>query len=172
MTSSNGYIFRVSGHLCGEFTGPVISPQKCQWRGALVFSLSCVWINCSVNTCEAGDFTRYRAHYDVTVMYIKGMDICWYGPRDYTSSDTHTICQPILLEKSVILEFVHVPLLPFSPYPSFQECRTADETGKEIKSDSGGLWFESGSVEFSSLHQTVIRPLEVCRQWEPQGKSI
>ena len=22
MTSSNGYIFRVTGHLCGEFTGP------------------------------------------------------------------------------------------------------------------------------------------------------
>ena len=34
MTSSNGNIFRVTGHLCGEFTG-----HKGQWRGALVFFL-------------------------------------------------------------------------------------------------------------------------------------
>ena len=34
MTSSNWNIFRVTGHLCGEFTGP-----KGQWRGALMFSL-------------------------------------------------------------------------------------------------------------------------------------
>ena len=38
MTSSNGNIFRVTGHLCGEFTGD--SPQKGQWRGALVFCLN------------------------------------------------------------------------------------------------------------------------------------
>ena len=38
-----GNIFRVTGHLCGEFTGhrsPVNSPHKGQWRGALMFSLS------------------------------------------------------------------------------------------------------------------------------------
>ena len=37
MTSSNGNIFRVTGHLCGEFTGHRI--HKGQWRGALIFSL-------------------------------------------------------------------------------------------------------------------------------------
>ena len=41
-----------------------------QWRGALVFSLICVWINGWVNNGEAGDLRRYRAHYDVTVMNI------------------------------------------------------------------------------------------------------
>ena len=42
MTSSNGNIFRVTGHLCGEFTGPPVnSPHKGQWRGALMFSLIC-----------------------------------------------------------------------------------------------------------------------------------
>ena len=31
MTSSNGNIFRVTGHLCGEFTGPPVnSPHKGQ----------------------------------------------------------------------------------------------------------------------------------------------
>ena len=44
------------------------SPHKGQWRGALMFPMICVWINGWVNNREAGDFRRYRAHYDVTVM--------------------------------------------------------------------------------------------------------
>ena len=47
---------------------PVDSPHKGQWRGALMFSLICVWINGWVNNREAGDLRRYRAHYDVIVM--------------------------------------------------------------------------------------------------------
>ena len=46
----------------------VNSPHKGQWRGALVFSLICVWINGWVNNHEARDLRRYRAHYDVNVM--------------------------------------------------------------------------------------------------------
>ena len=52
----------------GIHRSPVNSPHKGQWRGALMFSLICVWINGWVNNREAGDFSRYRAHYDVTVM--------------------------------------------------------------------------------------------------------
>ena len=63
MTSSNGNIFRVTGPL-----SPVNSPHKGQWRGALLFSLICDWINGRVNNCEAGDLRRHRAHYSVTVM--------------------------------------------------------------------------------------------------------
>ena len=47
----------------------VNSPHKGQWRGALMFSLIGVWINACVNNREAGDLRRYRAHYDVTVMW-------------------------------------------------------------------------------------------------------
>ena len=47
---------------------PVNSPHKCQWRWALMFSLICAWINIRVNNCEAGDFRRYGAYYDGTVM--------------------------------------------------------------------------------------------------------
>ena len=47
---------------------PVNSPHKGQWRGALVFSLICVWINDWVNTRAARDLRRYRVHYDVTVI--------------------------------------------------------------------------------------------------------
>ena len=47
---------------------PVTSPHKGKWRGALMFSLICVWINGWVNNREAGDLRHNRAHYYVTVM--------------------------------------------------------------------------------------------------------
>ena len=49
---------------------PVNSLQKGQWRGALMFSLICVWINSWVNNREAGDLRRYRVNYDVIVMML------------------------------------------------------------------------------------------------------
>ena len=52
----------------GILRSPVNSPHKGQWRGALMFSLICVWINGWVNNLEAGDLRRCRAHYDVIVM--------------------------------------------------------------------------------------------------------
>ena len=54
----------------GIHRSPVNSPHKGQWRGALMFSLICVWINGWVNNREAGDLRRYRAHFDVTVMLV------------------------------------------------------------------------------------------------------
>ena len=66
MTSSNGNIFpRYWPLVRGIHRSPVNSPHKGQWRGALMFSLICVWINGWVNNREAGDLRRYRAHYDV-----------------------------------------------------------------------------------------------------------
>ena len=50
---------------------PGESPQKGQWRGALMFSLICVWIKGRENNREAGDLRRYRAHYDAIVMVTK-----------------------------------------------------------------------------------------------------
>ena len=44
------------------------SPHKGQWRGALMFSLICVWINDWVNNSEAGDLRRNLAHCDVIVI--------------------------------------------------------------------------------------------------------
>ena len=49
---------------------PVNSLHKGQWRGALMFSLICVWINGWENNREAGDLRRYRAHYDVIVFWF------------------------------------------------------------------------------------------------------
>ena len=38
---------------------PVNSPHKGQWRGALMLSLICTWINSWVNTAEAGNLRRH-----------------------------------------------------------------------------------------------------------------
>ena len=51
--------------------------HKCQWRGALKFSLICTWINSWVNNREAGDLRRHRAHYEVTVMSNAGPINAW-----------------------------------------------------------------------------------------------
>ena len=56
----------------GIHRSPVNSPHKGQWRGALIFTLICVWINGWVNNREAVDLRRYRTHYDVTVMVTPG----------------------------------------------------------------------------------------------------
>ena len=37
----------------GNHRSPLNSPHKGQWRSALMFSLTCAWINCSVNNREA-----------------------------------------------------------------------------------------------------------------------
>ena len=70
MTSSNVSLFRV--------TGPVNSSHKGQWRGALMFSLICAWINSWVNNREASDLRRNRARYNVTVMlHLYGGHLLW-----------------------------------------------------------------------------------------------
>ena len=56
------------GICAGIHRSPVNSPHKDQWRGALMFSLICVWINNWANNRKAGDLRRHRAYYDVIVM--------------------------------------------------------------------------------------------------------
>ena len=71
MTSSNGNIFRVTGHLCGEFTdNQWITHTKASdavlWW-VFFICLICAWINGWVNDGEVGDLRRHCAHHDVTV---------------------------------------------------------------------------------------------------------
>ena len=44
------------------------SPHKGQWRGALIFSLICAWLNGWTNNRDAGDLRRHRAPFDVIVV--------------------------------------------------------------------------------------------------------
>ena len=68
MTSSNGNICRVTGHLWGNSPVPGEFPAQRPVTRSFDVSLICVWINGWVNNREAGDLRRYRAHCDVTVM--------------------------------------------------------------------------------------------------------
>ena len=57
--------------LCaGNSPTPVNTAHKGQWRGTLLLSLICAWINDWVNNREAGDLRRHRAHYDVIVIIL------------------------------------------------------------------------------------------------------
>ena len=57
----------------GNSPVPVNSPHKGQWRGALMFTLICVWINDWVNNRDARDLRRRRPHYDVTLIFSSGV---------------------------------------------------------------------------------------------------
>ena len=87
MKSSNGSIFRIYWPFAsGIHRSLVYSLHKGQWRGALMFSLICTWTNGRANDRNAGDLRRYRAHYDVTVMWTftirawkeHGHWLCWF----------------------------------------------------------------------------------------------
>ena len=75
-TSSNGNIFRVTGPLCGEFTGHRWIPlTKASDVELWCFLWSAHWINGWVNNREAGDLRRHRAHCDAIVM-VTMIKIC------------------------------------------------------------------------------------------------
>ena len=79
ITSSNGNTFRVTGPLVrGNHRSPVNSPHKGQWRGALMFSLICAWINGWVNNREAGDLRRRRLQ---TSKSHQSNHNCWHQPK-------------------------------------------------------------------------------------------
>ena len=59
MTPSNGNIFRITGLLCGEFTGHRWIPfSKASNTEQIFFDF--LWINDWVNNPEAGDLRRHR----------------------------------------------------------------------------------------------------------------
>ena len=54
----------------GIHRSPMNSRHKGQWRGALMFSVFCSWMNGWINIREVGDLRRHHAHYDVTYLGI------------------------------------------------------------------------------------------------------
>ena len=59
----------------GIHRSPVNSPQKGQWRVALVFSLICAWTNGWVNIRDVGDLRRHGAYYDVIIMDVTFFEV-------------------------------------------------------------------------------------------------
>ena len=64
---------------------PVNSQHKGQWRGALMFSFICAWIDGWVNNGEAGGLRRHRAHCDVTLMHHLTSDV-WNSSQGTVTS--------------------------------------------------------------------------------------
>ena len=94
----------------GIHRSPVNSPHKGQWRGALMFTLICAWINGWVNNLEAGDLRPYHAHFDVIAMHhcirvIIILHECqwsnpeWYGWMDH---NTHNI-EGLVQDRSIFI---------------------------------------------------------------------
>ena len=53
----------------GIHRSPVNYQHTGQWRGALMFSLICAWINGCVKNRDAGDLRRHRAYYCTAMVY-------------------------------------------------------------------------------------------------------
>ena len=66
---------------------PIIGEFPAQWRGAMMFSLICAWINGWVNNREAGDLRRHRPHYDVTLMVFKWVAETTKWPHQWQPGD-------------------------------------------------------------------------------------
>ena len=88
---------------------PVNSPHKGQWRGALMLSLICAWLNAWINNREAGDLRRHRAHYDVIVMVAIKIHAASYmtGFRHVILREEPNIKLP-RVEMPLILEVHHM----------------------------------------------------------------
>ena len=116
----------------GIHRSPVNSPHKGQWRGALMFSLICVWINDWVNNRKTADLRHYHAHYDVIVMSCSILsrarqyhrlswswapDDIWAGSRFAPSQwETTLLCNDVFhwiatsLESTLIILYCNTPL--------------------------------------------------------------
>ena len=81
MTSLDGDIFRVTGLLCGEFTGLGEFPTQRPVTRSFDIFFDFAWINGWVNNREAGDLRRHRVHYDVTERTITILQFAQNAPR-------------------------------------------------------------------------------------------
>ena len=93
MTSSNGIIFPVIGHFCGGIhRSPVTSPHKGQWRGALMFSSICAWINGQVNNCTRHLTTgNTQLLYAIFMLWICISSHACYILHSHSSHDQHCV---------------------------------------------------------------------------------
>ena len=114
--------------LCaGNSPSPGEFPHKRQWRGALVFSLICVWLDGWVNNGEAGDLRPYSAHYDVTVMCC---DVPEEHPMTYAHGSYYVAVSTIrkiftgstnkFLWSFMVISDVHGPFIPNKLQPGEQ----------------------------------------------------
>ena len=100
--------------LCaGNSPVPVNSPHKCQWRGALMFSLICARINGWVNNHKAGDLRCHRGHYCIDVMWLTRIQGFYW---------------PLIGHRPVQAYFTYDTISPFIPLTSMAQAFSRNET--------------------------------------------
>ena len=83
----------------GIHRSSVNSPQKGQWRGALVFSLICAWRNGWANNGDTGDLRRHRTHYHVTVMFMVILPQGMCNLRKFNERGSLCYCSRMVVNK-------------------------------------------------------------------------
>ena len=75
-------------HVRRIYLSPVDSHHKGQWRGVLMFSLTCAWTNGWAKTRDASDLRLHGAHYDAIVM----MEKCSQKKLSSVTYKSHRAC--------------------------------------------------------------------------------
>ena len=138
-TSSNGNISALLAICAGNSPVTGEFPHKSQWRGPLMFSLICVWIDGWVNNGETGDLRRYRAHYDVIVMFhcllhywpvVPGIQ--WqteFPTRRYEKRLRHRVLSLLDCTYLILVISGNIRLLPWNPKLLIRRLASNDEAG-------------------------------------------
>ena len=146
----------------GTHRSPVNFPYKCQWRGALMFSLICVWINGWVNNREAGDLRRHRAHYDAIVTKSYCSDVCEYDRRPQALTE---ICSNIGICCGFRAAAARGKYLGF-----MQLHRGSAQHNNVTQTYSESLWGESTCHRWIPL--TKASDVELCFLWSAPGQTV
>ena len=152
MTSSNGNIFRVTGHL-----SPVNSPHKGQWYGALMFSLICIWINGWANNREAGDSRRYRAHYDVSVMHTQtGLMVTFFEFCTPESNSSDPAARWNFVQQDKTSNFTFFQWNEFGPSAGLGSVRV--NLKEAFQTTGGEMWGRTGGLNPYPWGPTPLPP--------------
>ena len=120
---------------------PVYSHHKGQWRGVLMFTLVYAWRNGPANNRDDGDLRRYRAHYDLSVMYM------------------NFVCKNLCLGKKQRIrnQYLHNPSLTKLVVITLNALWPND-----------AIWRQrSGSTLVPSGNKPLLEPMLIDHQWSP-----
>ena len=137
----------------------VNSPHKGRWRGALMFSLICAWINRRVNNREAGDLRRHRSHYDVILMPLEKERLRTCIWKCYIFLDV----------------FKAIIILVCNQFPIFQYVIITEKFGTFSISHFRNDYFDNIPMFHHAgfmLHEKDLVVLSFCWSWEIQFISM
>ena len=131
----------------GIHRSPVNSPHKGQWRGALMFSLICVWIKDWVNNREAGDFRRYRAHFDVIVMFASSQTTYSWNKRLSFRTGPHRKISDVFWLQGLIQHLINCLAI--------KSCRASKQWDFCLTQCGQHLWSEKRSLSLPKSYDVL-----------------